>query len=109
MRDIERLLADDFHRLVARLQGDGFAEQALKRLKASDRSRYFFIGAAGGLGAIAAASQFGSLATFIASLAPTTETAALFETLNGSQAIAALVLASVAAATAALAPSSAER
>lgn len=105
MRDIERLLADDFSRLVARLQGDGFAERALARLKASDRTRLFLIGAAGCLGALAAASQFGSLATFIGRIAPSTETAALFEALNGSQAIAALVFASVAAATAAMAPS----
>jgi hypothetical protein len=106
MRDIERLLADDFNRLVARLQVDGFAERAIKRLKSSDRSRLVFIGAAGGLGALAAASQFGSLAAFIARIAPSTETSALFEAMNGSQAIAALIFASVAAATAALAPSS---
>lgn len=106
MRDIERLLADDFSRLVARLQKDGFAERTLARLKASDRTRNFFIAAAGSLGAVAAASQFGGLSTYIARLAPSTEAFALFETMDASQAIAALILASVAAATAALAPSS---
>lgn len=106
MRDIERLLADDFGRLVARLQVDGFAERTLARLKSTERKRFVMIGAAGALGAFAAASQFGGLATFVTRLAPSTEAFALFGPLDASQAIAALILASVAASTAAMAPSS---
>lgn len=57
----ENLLKDDFTRLVAALEGDGFAERVLKMLESRRRFRLVAVGLAGGAGALIAGLQFAEL------------------------------------------------
>ncbi|MEZ5895084.1 MAG: hypothetical protein R3C51_01670 [Parvularculaceae bacterium] len=70
MTEIENLLTDDFARLLRRFNNDEFTTKLLARLKSADRLRVVGVGAAGGVGAAFAASQFGAVADLFARTAP---------------------------------------
>ncbi len=69
--EIENLLADDFARLVQRFNADEFTATLLARLKGANRLRVIGVGAAGGVGAAFAASQFSAVTDLFARAAPT--------------------------------------
>ncbi|MFQ5562545.1 MAG: hypothetical protein ACE5FO_03150 [Parvularculaceae bacterium] len=58
---LETLLKEDFARLAAALEADGFAERVLKALSARRRFRLVAVGLAGGAGALIASLQFAKL------------------------------------------------
>ena len=76
MTEIENLLADDFARLVRRFNSDEFTSSLLARLKGADRLRVIGVGAAGGVGAAFAASQFAAVTELFARTAPAAAMAA---------------------------------
>lgn len=68
--NIETMLRQDFAALTARLAGDDFAAQSLKKIEGVDRLRLVAVGGAGVAGAAVAASQFAALAGAIAEKIP---------------------------------------
>lgn len=109
---IEEMLAKDFSALTRRLDGDGFAERALARLKGAERLRLVAVAGAGAAGAAIAASQFEALVRAISNQLP-----ALAEFSVGSSQVtleqgmtpllmSALLLAAVGGATSIIIPGS---
>lgn len=106
MTAVEQLLARDFATLVRRFDRDAFADMLIARMKRADRMRIVLIGAAGVLGAGAAASQFSGAVALIDKAMPASAGLEALSLIDPSAMIAASLLAAIAVATIALIPAS---
>lgn len=108
--NIETLLSKDFSALAKRLDADGFAERALKKLRGVERTRLIVVGGAGAAGAAVAASQFQSLMGALRESIPmlanvaVANSAVTFDIGGAPMAMTALLFALIGGATAMIAP-----
>ncbi len=76
---IETLLSKDFAALTRRFEGDAFVARTLERIRRTERSRLFAVGAAGAAGGAVAASQFGALASALQGALPSMASLAVLD------------------------------